>query len=97
MNQFQSSYLVINLNESKTKELYLHRDGLQSAFFCLKLAVFCFEECRIDYLLAIQLILRMIKTANKECITFNEPRNYFYLIDALFCLYFFPRQSADQK
>ena len=39
----------------------------------------------------------MIKTVNKECITFNEPRNYFYLINVLFLFIFFPSAKCRSK
>ena len=45
--------------------------------------VFCFEECQIDCLFAIQLKLHMIKIANQE---FNFQRtNHLLLFN---CLYF---------
>ena len=58
--------------------------------FVSNLFVFCFEEYQIDCLFAIQLKLAMIKTANQEFITFNEPLIYFHLIDVNFFVYTFP-------
>ena len=58
--------------------------------FVSNFAVFCFEECQMDCLFTIQLKLRMIKTANQEFITFNEPLIYFHLIDVNFFVYTFP-------
>ena len=49
--------------------------------FVSNFVVFCFEECQMDCLFPIQLKLRMIKTANQEFITFNEPLIYFHLIN----------------
>ena len=57
--------------------------------FLSNLAVFCFEECRINCLFAIQLKRRIMKAANQEFITFNEPIIYFYLIEVNFLVYTF--------
>ena len=65
--------------------------------FVSNLVVFCFEECQIDCLFAIQLKLYMIKTANQEFITFNEPLIYFYLIDVNFFVYVFPLAKRRSK
>ena len=60
--------------------------------FVSNLVVFfvCFEECQIDCLFTIQLKLHLIKTANQEFITFNEPPIYIYLIDVNCFVYTFP-------
>ena len=58
--------------------------------FVSSFVVFCFEECQMDCLFAIQLKLRMIKTANQELITSNEPLIYFHLIDVNFFVYTLP-------
>ena len=50
------------------------------------LTVFCFAECQIDCLFAIQLKLHMIKTANQKFIAFNEPLICYYLIAYIFPL-----------
>ena len=60
-----------------------------SSFFS-NFVVFCFEESQMDCLFTIQLKLRMIKTANQEFITLNEPLIYFHLIDVNFFVYTFP-------
>ena len=65
--------------------------------FVSNLVVFCFEECQIDYLFAIQLKFHIIKTANQEFITFNEPLIYFYLIDVSFFVYIFPLAKRRSK
>ena len=65
--------------------------------FVSNLVVFCFEECQIDCLFTIQLKLYMIKTANQEFITFNEPLIYFYLIDVNFFVYVFPLAKRRSK
>ena len=65
--------------------------------FVSNLVVFCFEECQIDCLFTIQLKLYMIKTANQEFITLNEPLIYFYLIDVNFFVYVFPLAKRRSK
>ena len=65
--------------------------------FVSNLVIFCFEECQTDCLFAIQLKMRMIKTANQEFIAFNEPLIYFYLNDVIFLFILFSWQSVDQK
>ena len=61
------------------------------------LVVFCFEECQIDCLFVIRLRLHMMKTANQEFNTFNEPLVYFYLIDVSFFVYIFPLEKCGSK
>ena len=39
----------------------------------------------------------MIKTANQEFITFNEPLIYFYLTDVSFFVYIFPMAKRRSK
>ena len=65
--------------------------------FVSKLVVFCFEECQIDCLFAIQLKVCMIETAIQEFITFNKPLIYLYLIEISFSVYTLPLAKGRSK
>ena len=39
----------------------------------------------------------MIKSANQEIVTFNQPLIYFYLIDVSFFVYIFPLAKCRSK
>ena len=78
------------------KVLYL-QGWLGNVSFVSNLVVFCFKECSIDCLFAIQLKQCVIKTAKQEFITFNEPIIYSYLIDVNFFVYTFGFSEAFIK